>query len=200
MKLLFTLALLSCFQLFSAQLAKGKLNDNINAWYEAHPEKYALTIAEGESQAYITRYHPERPEEKNDIIEVEYEGMRIQLKFTKPFEEITTHQDSLQKYLMYVSLTRIYNEIPADGWEIYPRTPSSSLSGKGVTFTAGGESVGLEIKWKTYTVMGYKQTKKCNQELGIEDGSVSDGCYITVKKYLPLEITIKETPLIVTKN
>lgn len=80
-------------------------------------------------------------------------------------------------------------------WNIYPRTPQSSLNGTGVIFTSGGESVSMTINWSTYTVMGYKDSKKCNDELGVEDGSVSDDCYVSVQKNLPLEIIITKVLL-----
>lgn len=53
----------------------------------------------------------------------------------------------------------------------------------------------MTINWSTYTVMGYKDSKKCNDELGVEDGSVSDDCYVSVQKNLPLEIIITKVLL-----
>lgn len=175
-----------------AQVSQKKLIENINEWYEEYEQGYFLTLTNDKTTASIKRYHPERPEEKDDIIEIKHGQMKIVLKFDSPIAEITTHPDSLQKHFSYVSISRIYNDIPSKGWDIYPRTPQSSMRGKGVKFTSGGDAISLKINWQTYTVMGYKDSQKCHDQLSIEDGAVSEDCYTSVRKKIPLEITITD--------
>ncbi|MFT5859957.1 MAG: hypothetical protein ACI865_002064 [Flavobacteriaceae bacterium] len=175
-----------------AQLSKKQVTENIDNWYLEHSDYYAVELTGKDAVATITRYHPERPEEKNDLIAIDYRGMHIEMKFAKPIAEISTHKDSLQRYLTYVSLHNIYTEIADKGWPVYPRSPQSSLDATGVKFTKGGESISLTINWSTYTVMGYKDSKKCNNELGIADGSVSEECYVAIDKRLPLEVTVTD--------
>jgi hypothetical protein len=171
-------------------LSKEKLTQNINHWYTSIGGKYTLEIKGSKANAKITRYHPERPEEKDDLIEITYKGMRMQLAFMKSIAEITTHKDSLQKYFNYISIDNIYNEIPTEGWEVYPRTPQSSLDREGVQFTGTGDALGLQVNWSTYTVMGYKKSKECQEELSMADNSISEGCYVSVRKTVPLEIVV----------
>ncbi|MCB0541121.1 MAG: hypothetical protein KDE33_26680, partial [Bacteroidetes bacterium] len=80
------------------QLSKSQVTNHITAWYASHPDTYELRISGNEAEARVTRYHPERPEESDDLIEINYQGMRIQLKFDKPLAEITLSADSLQLY------------------------------------------------------------------------------------------------------
>ena len=173
------------------QQSKSQMIENINTWYENHPDKYSLSLNGSTASAKVTRYHPERQDEKNDLIEISYKGMEITLAFSRPLDEISTHKDSLQKYFSYVAIDDIYNNIVSDGWDTYPRTPSSSLS-KGVHFNAGGDSISLTINWSIYTVLGYKDSKKCNNERGIMDSGISESCYVSVDKNLPLEIIIDQ--------
>jgi hypothetical protein len=190
MKFIYTVLLVCSAFSLNAQLSKKIVIENINEWYEAHGDVYKVEVKGSKASADITRYHPERPDEKDDIIEVNYQGMEIQLKFDKPFSEIGTSVDSLQKYFSYVSLHNIYNTIPSDGWDIYPRTGMSALRGTGVVFTSGGESLSFTLNWSAYSIMGYRDSKKCHQELEIADGSVSETCYVSVEKNIKLEITV----------
>ena len=190
MKQILTLLIIITTCTLFAQQPKKKVIESINTWYKNNPEKYTLSIKGEEATAVITRYYPKREGEKNDIIKVLYKGMKISLKFDKPFDQITTHKDSLQKYFSYVSLLNIYNDIPVKGWNVYPQTPSSSLRRKGVKFTSGGDVLGLIINWSTYTVMGYKDSAKCNDEQNIADASMSEGCYVSVRKRMKLEVVV----------
>jgi hypothetical protein len=90
------------------QVSKEKLTENINHWYTSIEGKYTLEIKGSKVNAKITRNHPERSEEKDDLIEITYKGMRMQLTFMKPIAEITTHKDSLQKYFNYISIDKIF--------------------------------------------------------------------------------------------
>jgi hypothetical protein len=195
MKIKILTILLLSFSILNAQESKKTIVNNINSWYSKNPSKYSIEIKGDQASAQITRYHPERKEELDDLIRINYKGMRITLAFTKPLNVLTTNKDSLQKYFSYLSIDRIYNHIPSKGWDIYPKTPSNSLRGKGVTFTIGGDSISLNINWTTYTVFGYKDSEKCNNERAIMDGSVSESCYVSVEKKLPLEIQIIEVPI-----
>lgn len=178
-----------------AQESKSTATKKINAWYNDHPDNYSISINNNNASAKVTRYHPKRKDEKNTLIQITYEGMKITLGFTKPLDVISTHLDSLQKYLSDVSVEYIYSDIECNGWNIHPETPSSSLRGKGVRFTAGGDSLSLSINWSTYTVMGYRDSEKCNEERGMMDIGISDSCYVTVDKILPLEILINQVPI-----
>lgn len=195
MKIILTIwIVLASFMAF-AQLSKKQVTENINQWYDGNTEQYFVKIEGKEASAIITRYHPERPEEKNDLIEVFYKGMKVQLKFDQGLEKISTHKDSLQQHFQYLALTDIYNDIPAKGWDIYPQTPTSSLRGKGVIFNSGGDSISLTINWSLYIVMGYKDAKKCRDELSTSDGSVSEECYVSVRKNIPLSVLVSKTML-----
>tara|TARA_B100000795_G_C22758264_1_gene422449 strand:- start:61 stop:651 length:591 start_codon:yes stop_codon:yes gene_type:complete len=178
-----------------AQISKNQVIKNINQWYLENPNKYSVNMLGEEATATITRYHPERPEEKNDLIEVAYKGMKVQLKFNQELEEITTHKDSLQKYFQYVSLENINHDIASKGWNISPLTPISSLRGKGVIFNFVDDSISFTINWSTYTVMGYKDSKKCRNQLSFEDGMVSEDCYVSVQKNLPFELIVSKVKL-----
>ncbi|MGK0389179.1 MAG: hypothetical protein ACI94Y_001919 [Maribacter sp.] len=192
LQLIFILCLAFSFSACAllTQQPKSQIINNINTWYDSHPEKYSLIIKGKTASAKVSRYHPDRTDEKNDLIKISYKGMKVILKFTKPLDEISTDKDSLQKYISYLSLTNIYNEIPSKGWDVYPETPQSSLRGKGVEFTSGGDSISLNINWSIYTVMGYKNTKICTKERSISDSSISEKCYVAVNKRIPLEILI----------
>ena len=193
-KLLPALFFIFSFYPGSAQLLKSEIEHNINEWLNEHNEGYEL-ILNKEAEAKVTRYHPERENEKNDLIEVAYKGMKITIKFKKPFEEITLQKDSLQKYVDYLSIHNIFNDISAEGWDIYPSTALSALRGKGIEFTAGGKNIGFKITWEFFMVGGYKNSKKCHEELGIEDGSISDHCMVAVRKKLPLWIVAEKVKL-----
>jgi len=52
------------------QQSKSQMIENINTWYENHPDKYSLSLNGSTASAKVTRYHPERQDEKNDLIEV----------------------------------------------------------------------------------------------------------------------------------
>ena len=175
-----------------AQQSKKQVKTNIENWYTNHPNKYVIDINKNVASAEITRYHPYRKDEKNDLIRIIYQGMKITLAFTKPINEITTHKDSLQKYYSYVGIDNIYIDIDSKGWDVHPETPSSSMRNKGVIFTKGGDSISLSIKWSIFTVMGYKDSKKCNNERSIMDVGISESCYVSVRKRLPLEISINK--------
>lgn len=190
MKLTISVLIMLSACIITAQQSKQKVIKNIHTWYENNTEKYTLSIKENEANAIITKHHPERSNEKNDLIKISYEGMKIELKFSKPIEEITTHKDSLQKYFSYVSLTNIYTKIPSKGWKVHPRTPQSSLRGKSLKFVSGGDSISLNLNWSIYSVIGYKDNTKCDKERSIADGVVSESCYIAVDKAIPLELTI----------
>ncbi|MBC8753142.1 hypothetical protein H2O64_00560 [Kordia sp. YSTF-M3] len=195
MKLLLSLVLLFSLHTLNAQLSKSKITKNIHAWQTENAEKYVLKLQGTEVVTAITRYHPERPEEKNDLIEVTYKGMKIQLKFTKPLKETSTHSDSLQKYFSYVSFSKIYNNIPSNGWNVHPQTPSSSLRGKGVTFTSENGTLSISIHWSIYAITGYKDSKKCNEALAMADSSAPEECFVHVAKTLPLEVLITKVSL-----
>jgi hypothetical protein len=58
-RLLITFVLTSC-----AQLSKEQVTKNINKWYLVNSDYYALELTGKSAIANITRYYPERPEEK----------------------------------------------------------------------------------------------------------------------------------------
>lgn len=178
-----------------AQQSKKQVTKNIEAWYDQYPEKYSLSIHGKEASATVTRYHPERADEKNDLIEISFEGMGLTLKFDQPLDQITAHKDSLQKHFSYVSLSNIYSEIPSKGWNIHPEAPQSAMRGKGVKFTSSGDSLSLSINWSIYTVMGYKDSDKCDEERSVADGTVGKACYVAVNKRIRLEILIVGVPI-----
>lgn len=180
----------------SAQLSKSQVTDHITAWYASHPDTYELRISGNEAEARVTRYHPERLEESDDLIEINYQGMRIQLKFDKPLAEITLSADSLQLYFSYVSIDGICHDIPSSGWDIHPHTPASSLRKQGVTFSDTDGGLDITIRWSIYTVMGYRDSQKCRDELSPADGSVSEDCYVSVDAVLPLLIAFSRLRLI----
>ena len=195
MRFLLSLVLLFFVYTSNAQLSKSKITKNIKNWQIENAEKYTLKLEGKQVSATITHYHPERPEEKNDLIEITYKGMKIQLKFAKPLKEITTHKDSLQKYVSYVALDKIYNNIPSSGWNVYPETPSSSLRGKGVVFTSENGTLSISIHWSIYAITGYKNSKKCNEEQEMQDIGLSEECYVHRAKKIPLEISITNISL-----
>jgi subtilisin family serine protease len=168
---------------------------NINTWYDNHPKNYSFSINKSDASATVTRYHPKWKDEKNTLIRISNKEMNVTIAFTKSLDVISTHKDSLQKYFRYVSIDNIYNEIPATGWNIHPQTPLSSLRGKGVEFTAGGDSISLMINWSIYTVMGYKDTEKCHKEMAMMDMEIKDSCYVAVDKNVALEIIINDVPI-----
>jgi len=178
-----------------AQQSKKIVIKNISTWYDNHPNNYSFSINRNAASATGTRYHPERKDEKNTLIRISYEGMKITLAFTKSLDLISTHKDSLQKYFSYVSIDNLYININCNGWDIHPQTPSSSLRGKGVEFTSGGDSISLCINWSIYTVMGYKDTEYCDRVREVNDIGIDNSCYVAVDKRLPLEILINEVPI-----
>ncbi len=178
-----------------AQDTKQEVFEKINEWYLKHPKKYSLYINQNNATAKITRYHPKRIEEKNNLIDISFKGMEITLAFTKPLNIIGTHKDSLQKYFNYVSLTRIYNTINSEQWDIYPQTPTSSLRAKGVQFHSSRDAISASINWSIYTVSGYKNSKDCIEDRNIMDKEIKESCYVAVPKKLELEILLQNIPL-----
>lgn len=190
LKLIISVVIFSATVTLFAQEQKEKVIDAINSWYEQHPNTYSIFINGNDGFAKETRYHPERIDEKNNLIEISYKGMKITLAFDKPFDSISTYKDSLNTHFKYVAISKIYNDISSIGWDIHPLTPSSSMRGKGVLFTGGGDALSLVINWSTYTIMGYKNIKKCNEEMNMMDMGISESCFVAVNKVLPLEIRI----------
>jgi len=178
-----------------AQSSKKQITKSINAWYENHPSKYIISLNKNDAIAKITSYYPNRKNQKNDLIQMQYKGMKITLAFTKSLDSITTHKDSLQTYFSYVSLSNIYSTISSKKWNIHPQTPSSSLRNKGVTFNSGGNSLSYTINWSTYTIMGHRNSKSCNKERQMMDVGISESCYVSIRKKLPLVISVIEVPL-----
>lgn len=176
----------------SAQITKKQVTKNIESWYKSHPEKYSISLTDSTTKAVITSYYPDRKYPKNNLIRLSHKGMKITLAFKKPLYLISTNKDSLQKYFNYIAIDDIYNDIPAEGWSIYPETPSSSLRGKGVQFTAGGNAISLVINWSTYIVLGYKDTEECNNARQVADSSIKESCIVFVRKRLPLEILVNQ--------
>lgn len=174
-----------------AQDTKQEVLEKINEWYVKHPKKYNLYINQNNATAKITRYHPERKEDKNNLIDISYKGMDITLAFSKPLHIIGTSKDSLQKYFNYVSLSRIYTTINSEQWDIYPKTPSSSLRANGVQFHSSRDALSATIHWSIYTVSGYKNSKECKEDRKIMDKGIKESCYIQVTKSLPIEIDIE---------
>lgn len=172
-----------------SELSKEALTQNINDWYASIGDEYRLELG-SEVTAKITRYHPERPEEKDDLIKITYKGMVIQLAFNKPLAEISTHKDSLEKYFSYISVDKIYNEISAEGWKAYPRTPQSSLRGEGVLFTGDEGVFGFQVNWSIYNVLCYSESKECKEALSMTDIPSSEACYVSIRKRIPLKIVV----------
>lgn len=170
------------------ELSKEKIVQNIKTWYVEQGKKYSLNLSANNTRVNITRYHPERPEENDNMLEIIHKGMKIQLLFSKPVRELLIHQDSLQKYFNFLSIDKIYNTIPSNGWEIYPETPQSSLRGTGIQFTDAGKSLSFHLNWSTYTVMGYKESNHCQEERLQQDASISEECMVYVDQKLALEI------------
>lgn len=191
------LLLCLCISMFTlgcsvGQMAKPKVETQINEWYAAHPDGYTLVLEGKDAVATLGRYHPDNPKEQDDLLRINYEDMEITLAFDQPFSDIEWSAESLQQHFSYVAIDRIHHEINTRGWEIYPRTPSSSLSGKGVKFTTVTQSdLAFTIDWKTYSVFGYKSSSECDEARSIADGSVPEKCYVSVKKNLPLHIEVK---------
>jgi len=178
-----------------AQYSKKQITKSINSWYESHPDEYNIYIRKNESNAKVTNYYPDKKDQKNNLIQMQYKGMKITLAFTKSLDSITTHKDSLQAYFSYVSLSNIYSTIRSKNWNIHPQTPSSSLRNKGVTFNNGGNALNFTINWSIYTIMGYRNSKGCNSERQIMDVGISEHCYVSVRKKLPLVISVIDVPL-----
>ena len=177
-----------------AQMNKNQVVKNINTWYENNPNVYELSIDKDDAVVNVTRYHPKIEHEKNNLIRISYKGMKITLAFSKPLNVITTDKDSLQKYCSYLVIDHIYHDINSKGWTLYPRTPSSSLRGKGINFIKGGDSLSFTINWSINTVLGYKDSKACNEERAMMDSSVSEPCYVGVNKKLKLKINVIDVP------
>ncbi len=173
-------------------ISKKEAEKRISAWYEKHAEGYSFSVPEEDADIKVTRYHPERAEEKNNLIQVHWLGMTITLAFDKPFDEIDQTSEGLQAAFLYVSVDDIYNSINTPGWNVYPRTPSSSNNKKDcVKFTKfeNGE-ISFSLNWNIYTVFGYSTKEKCFKQRGIADGSVSEECMVEVRQKLPLEIKV----------
>ncbi len=170
--------------------SKGKVKKMIEGWYEAHPESYSLDVTGEEAVAKWERYHPEREDEKDNLIRVYWKDMKITLAFKKPLEDIYWSKDSLQSHFSYVTLDNIYTDLEAEGWEIAPVTPQSSAR-KGLTFSEFDEQqIAFEINWRTYTVRGDVQSEKCQKAAGVHDGSLPESCFISIQKSLPLHIKV----------
>jgi hypothetical protein len=189
---------LVAFTLFSSMsfapgsISKEEVQKRITAWYEANPDGYSLDVKGDDAKAKITRYHPERPDELDHLLVVEYRGMSITMHFNKPMKEIEKTPEAYQQNFSYVAIDDIYHTIKVPGWDVNPRTPQSSNSNNDcVTFTAvSDDHVAYELNWETYTVMGYSVKKNCQDELQIEDGAVSEGCIVYVEKRLPLKLSV----------
>jgi hypothetical protein len=195
MKLIFTTFIICFASTLFAQMSKHEVLENINEWYNIDSVKYSLNLKGQEVAARVTKYHINQVDEKEDLIEVVYGSMNIILKFDKALSEVSMNQDSLQKYFSYISLSNIYHEIPSKGWVISPKTPQSTMRGKGVKFISNEGYLSLEINWSIYAVTGFKDNVKCNREAAMADSGMPEECYVVFKKKKGLEILISNIPL-----
>lgn len=176
--------------LFSCQLPKPEVKRRISEWYQKQGDSYDLTITDAIGK--ISRYHPERADEEDDLIVTKWKGMTVTLAFKKPMKDIKWTVESLQENLSFYVLDDIYHDIESDGWEIYPRTPISSNS-EGLRFTqVNKESISFKITWETYTVFGYSKTNACQEELEIADSTMPKECYVGLEKRLPLNFEFQK--------
>ena len=181
------ISLMACS--FLTQTPKAKVKSLIKEWYKKHNKGYSLSVKEG-AKASISRYHPYRPDEYDDLILVKWKGMTITMAFKQPIANIKWTAEGLQEAFSYIVIDEIYNDIPVSGWEIFPETPQSSSS-EGVKFTkvADGELT-FTVDWQTYTVFGYSETSFCQGELEIADSYMPEKCFVGVRKDLPLHIDV----------
>ena len=160
MKLLFQLILL--FTLTSAchmyHTPKQEVEEKIKQWQKQYQSGYILDI---QTQAIITKYHPENRDEPENLIVAHWHGMKITLAFNQALKTLETSSQSFQEHFSYVVLDDINHNIDINGWDIYPRTPQSSTS-KGLNFiNVTDKEVEFELNWETYTVFGYSDTPAC---------------------------------------
>lgn len=184
---LFTLL---AFTILPGAISKKEAQTRVKAWYKAHPKNYVVNIKDKQAKVKITRYHTDRPEEKDDLIRINWKGMVTTLTFSKPLREFEWSETSLQSEFMFVALDQIYTNIHTPGWQVYPRTPVSS-TGEGVSFKGSTKNrLVVSIDWEMYTVFGYATNKKCQEELEIMDGTIPEECYVGIRKTLPLVVKI----------
>lgn len=190
---LLTLLVLTSMACTFADISKTEAEKRIEKWYTEHPDVYEIDVKGNDAVAEITRYHTERPEEHDDLIQVNWKGMTITMSFSKPLSEIEKTAEAFQEHFWYVAIDDIYADIDVPGWEVYPRTPVSSNDDKKcVQFTeVTADHIAFELNWETYTVFGYSDSNKCQEELEIMDAGVSEECYVGVEKRLPLKINVE---------
>ncbi|MGB0523110.1 MAG: hypothetical protein ACPGJS_09125 [Flammeovirgaceae bacterium] len=176
--------------LLACQTPKEEAETRIKQWYNKQAQGYSLVVQGTEAIATITRYHPERPTEKNDLIRITWKGMSITLAFKKPIQEIEWTESALEQNLSYYVVDDIYHNIDLKGWEVHPQTPQSSTS-VGLEFTTVAEGkLAFSIDWETYAVFGYSQSAACQEQLEIADASLPEACYINVEQRIPLHIDV----------
>ncbi len=171
-------------------ISKVEVEKRIKAWYNSHTVSYDLRLNDKSVKATMERYHPERPDERNDLIVVRWKGMRITLKFNEAIADMERSKIKFQEQFSYVVLDDIYSNIVTPGWKIHPRSPQSSKKG-GVTFTTvSANQIAFELDWEIYTVFSYRNSARCNEAMGIHDGTMPENCYAGVEQKLPIHFVI----------
>lgn len=188
----FTLVTFLSCEFLGGDITQAEANKRIEQWYAEQGDQYNLDLSDKKVDLKVTRYHPERPEEKDDMITAEYEGMTITIMFGKPLADIPRTEAAFKENFWYVSLDDIYSDISVPGWDVNPRTPQSSKSEPScIEFTKVTDTeLAFEINWEIYTVFGYGTNDFCQDALGIADSSMPDECMAGVEKRIPIKVTV----------
>ncbi len=120
-------------------------------------------------------------------------GWRITLGFNGMIGP-DTPLETVRKQVAYIALDRVPTPgLRVQGWEIWPRTPRSSLR-KGIEILAyGGGRIKLRVKWEFFALYG--------RDPSIEvpaDASAPKDSYFMIRKRIPLDLTL-DAPLAMPK-
>jgi len=131
---------------------------------------------------------------RNSMYILNQDAWRITLGFNGTIGP-DTPLETVRKQVAYIALDRVPTPgLKVQGWDIWPRTPRSSLR-KGIEILAyGGGRIKLRVKWEFYALYG--------RDPSIEvpaDASAPKDSYFSIRKSFPLDLTL-DAPLAMRKR
>ena len=179
-------ALAGIAYLFLMPISKEKMQAEIENWYSKNEKGYAIEATA--ATAKISRYHPERADEKDELLQIDWYGMNVTIAFKKPIADISWQKDSLQAYFNYIVVDNIQNRIASAGWSVYPILPVSSYSEGFLINSAEAGAIDFSFSAEIFAVRADRDNEKCKEERAIPDKSIDADCFVQVEKNIAFRL------------
>ncbi len=158
----------------------------IKQWYDQHPQVYQLSLKDSTFQAEVGGFDAYQ----SDLIHFKWQGMLFRFVFRRNVDRISTHADSLQKYLFYASVDDIATDMRLENWRIHPYS-QVYYDGEGLEFIDKGKGrFVVKMNWEIGGVYATKQSEDCRRKLNIMDAPPPKECICSHKQSVPLHINI----------